>query len=288
MDMEEKLTIPKIRKNKTAGKRITSVTCYDFSFAKLVDRAGVEIVLVGDSLGMVIQGHRNTLPVSMDEMIYHSRCVSRGLKRALLVTDMPFMSYQSSTGEALQSAGRVMKGGRAESVKMEGGVEIAELVYRMNRIGIPVMGHIGLKPQQIHKYGGYKIQGKTISEERSLMEDSHALEEAGCWALVLEGIPQEVAERITGRLKIPTIGIASGPACDGQVLVLYDLLGIDPEFHPRFVKRYADLGTVVHDAVQQYRLEVKEGVFPGEEHSFRRNLINAADKFRKPNALRRA
>lgn len=273
---------------KAGGEKIATITCYDFSFAKIVDQSGIEIILVGDSLGMVIQGEPNTLPVTIDQMIYHSACVARGLTVPHLVTDMPFMSYQTSLKDALQNAGRLMKKGRAESIKIEGGVEVAELIYRMNRLGIPVMGHIGLQPQSIHKYGGYKIRGKTFEEEKTLLEDARAIEEAGAWGVVLEGVPREVAEKITKRLKIPTIGIGSGPECDGQVLVLYDLLGLDPEFQPRFVKRYANLFETVSQALNQYKKEVKEKSFPANEHSFRKNLIDAKDKFHTRNALPRA
>ncbi len=275
-----KVTIPKIQKMKGVEK-IPTITCYDFSFARLIDKGEVEMVLVGDSLGMVIQGQKNTIPVTLSEMAYHSACVARGLTHPLLVVDMPFMSYQGSLNEALKNAGILMKRGQAEAVKIEGGVEVAELAYRMTRIGIPVMGHIGLQPQSVHKYGGYKVQGKTSGEERKLMEDVRALEEAGCWGVVLEGIPTEVAEKITGKIRIPTIGIGSGPHCDGQILVIYDLLGMDPEFNPRFLKKYADLGWVIPEALSRYSQEVKTGSFPAEEHSFRRNLIDATDKLRQ-------
>ena len=281
-----KFTIPKIQKMKATGEKISAITCYDYSFAKLVDQSGVEIVLVGDSMGMVIQGHKNTLPVALQDVVYHSAAVARGLHQALLVADMPFMTYQSAQGEALKNAGKLMQKGHAESVKIEGGVEVADLIYRMNRVGIPVMGHIGLQPQSVHKYGGYKIQGKSSQEEKRLLEDARAVEEAGGWAVVLEGVPFEVAEKITGLLEIPTIGIGSGSACDGQILVLYDLLGMNPEFHPRFLKRYADLSRTVPEALTQYRQEVKEGHFPGEEHSVRRNVIDVSLRIRERNARR--
>ncbi len=258
---------------KDTGEKIAMVTCYDASFAKLIDRSGIDIVLVGDSLGMVIQGQKNTIPVTLNDIIYHAAAVSRGLTCPLLVADMPFMSYQAEFGLALKNAGHLMKKGNAHSVKIEGGVEVAELVYRMSRVGIPVMGHIGLEPQKVHQYGGYKIQGKNAKAERDLLQNAKALEEAGAWSVVLEGIPLEVAEKITHTIKIPTIGIASGPECDGQVLVLYDLLGMDPEFKPRFLKKYLDLGSLIPAAVQSYVGEVKAKKFPAEEHSFRRNLI---------------
>lgn len=280
----QKMTVPLIQKMKRGGEKIVMVTCYDYSFARLIDEAGVDIVLVGDSLGMVIQGQKSTLPVTLEEMIYHSRCVAHGLTRPLLVTDMPFMSYQSSQGEAIKNAGRLLKEGKAESIKLEGGVEVADLIHRMNRIGIPVMGHIGLQPQSLHKYGGYKIQGKTPQEERHLLEDALAVQEAGCWSVVLEGVPVDVAQKITGRLKIPTVGIGCGPSCDGQVLVLYDLLGMNPDFNPRFLKRYANLAEVVMESVSLFRQEVKDQRFPTEEHGVRRNVIDATLKIRQRNA----
>ena len=266
---------------KAAGEKIAMVTCYDASFARLIDQTGVEMVLVGDSLGMVIQGHETTLPVTLTDIAYHAAAVARGLTKPLLIADMPFMSYQAEFGAALKNAGLLLKKGNAQSVKVEGGEEVVELVYRMSRVGIPVMGHIGLEPQKVHKYGGYKIQGKGAAEERELIKNAKALEEAGCWSLVLEGIPLEVAEKITQSVKIPTIGIASGPHCDGQVLVIYDLLGMNPEFKPRFVKRYAEMGAAVTEAVKNYVDEVRSGKFPDEEHSFRRNLIALPTKKRK-------
>ncbi len=269
--MTDRLTIPKIQKMKSHGEKIAMVTCYDASFARLVDGTGIELVLVGDSLGMVIQGHGSTLPVTVNDMIYHTAAVSRGLTRPLLVADMPFMSYQAEFGAALKAAGQLLKKGNAQSVKVEGGEEVTELTYRLARVGIPVMGHIGLEPQKIHRYGGFKIQGKSSEEERHLLKQAKALQEAGCWSLVLEGIPMEAAQRITAALKIPTIGIASGPHCDGQVLVLYDLLGMNPDFRPRFLKRYADLSEIIPQAVGRYVEDVKAKAFPTAEHAFQRN-----------------
>jgi 3-methyl-2-oxobutanoate hydroxymethyltransferase len=266
--MSEKLTIPKIQKMKATGEKIAMVTCYDATFAKRIDETGVDIVLVGDSLGMVIQGHDSTLPVTLQDMIYHSAVVARGLTRPLLVADMPFMSYQAELGKAINSAGQLLKKGNAQSVKIEGGEEVMELVYRMSRVGIPVMGHIGLEPQKIHRYGGFKIQGRGKEEEKHLVKQAKALQEAGCWSIVLEGIPTEVAQKITSVLKIPTIGIASGPDCDGQVLVIYDLLGMNPDFNPRFLKKYAQVGKTVTKAVKSYVKDVKGKKFPTEEHSF--------------------
>ncbi len=271
-------TIPKIQKMKFSGEKIVMVTCYDATFAKLLDDTGIDIVLVGDSLGMVIQGQKNTIPVTLGDIIYHSSAVSRGLTKPLLVADMPFMSYQAEFGSAIKNAGQLMKKGNAHSVKIEGGMEVTELVHRMSRVGIPVMGHIGLEPQKVHRYGGYKIQGKGAVEERELVKNAKALEDAGCWSIVLEGIPLEVGEKITQSVKIPTIGIASGPHCDGQVLVMYDLLGMDPHFRPRFVKRYAELSEVIPQALKTYTEEVKSGKFPAEENSFRRNLVALTKK----------
>lgn len=272
-----RLTIPKIQKMKSsvAGEKIAMVTCYDASFAKLIDET-VDVVLVGDSLGMVIQGYDSTLPVTVNDMIHHSAAVARGLTHPVLVTDMPFMSYQAEFGAALKAAGQILKKGMAQSVKVEGGEEVTELVYRMSRVGIPVMGHIGLEPQKIHRYGGFKIQGKGIEEERHLVKQAKALQEAGAWSLVLEGIPLEVAQKITASIKIPTIGIASGPHCDGQVLVLYDLLGMNPSFNPRFLKKYAQLGQLVPKAVKAYVRDVKAGAFPNVDNSFTRGAIYGA------------
>lgn len=260
-----------------AGEKIAMVTCYDASFARLIDEA-VDVVLVGDSLGMVIQGYDSTLPVTVNDMIHHSAAVARGLTHPVLVTDMPFMSYQAEFGAALKAAGQILKKGMAQSVKVEGGEEVTELVYRMSRVGIPVMGHIGLEPQKIHRYGGFKIQGKGAEEEKHLVRQAKALQEAGAWSLVLEGIPLEAAQRITSVLKIPTIGIASGPHCDGQVLVLYDLLGMNPDFNPRFLKKYAQLGKVIPKAVKAYVKDVKSGSFPSEENSFSRDSVYSSPK----------
>jgi 3-methyl-2-oxobutanoate hydroxymethyltransferase len=281
------LTIPKIQKMKADGEKIAVVTCYDASFARLVDQA-VDVVLVGDSLGMVIQGHESTLPVTINDMIYHTAAVARGLTHPLLVGDMPFMSYQAEFGTALKAAGQLLKKGNAQSVKVEGGEEVTELVYRMNRVGIPVMGHIGLEPQKIHRYGGFKIQGKGAEEEKHLLKQAKALQEAGIWSLVLEGIPMELAKKITATLKIPTIGIASGPHCDGQVLVLYDLLGMNPDFNPRFLKKYAELGASVPKAVQDYVKDVKGGKFPDKEHSFSRGEVYSSPGAKKAASQKKA
>jgi 3-methyl-2-oxobutanoate hydroxymethyltransferase len=257
---------------KASGERIAMLTAYDASFARLCDQAGVDVLLVGDSLGMVIQGMDNTLPVTMDQMVYHCQAVARGVAaasgRAMVVGDMPFLSYQASVDEAIRNAGRLLKEGMAEAVKLEGGAEYAELAQRLSRLGVPVMGHIGLTPQSLHTLGGFKIQGRKEGEAERLLSDALALQEAGCFALVLEAIPRELAAEITAALRIPTIGIGAGVDCDGQVLVIYDLLGMNEEFRPRFVKRYDNLALRVRTAIDTYIDEVRSGEFPGPEHSF--------------------
>lgn len=247
--------------------KIVCVTAYDYSFAKLIDPE-VDIVLVGDSLGMVVQGNSNTLSVTLDEMIYHTKAVSRGVQQAHLCVDMPFMSYQLSSKQALKNAGRLVSEGGAHSVKLEGGVVIAKTIEKITASGIPVLGHIGLTPQSLHQLGGYKIQGKTESARESLLQDALAVEDSGAFALVLEGIPAELAQVITQKLKIPTIGIGAGPYCDGQVLVLHDLLGLNVDFQPRFVKRYSNLSEQVKTAVSAFGAEVRASQFPTQEHSF--------------------
>lgn len=263
----KKVTAPGIVRMKHRGQRITMLTAYDATFARLLDACDVDILLVGDSLGMVIQGLENTLPVTVDEVIYHTRAVARGASRAQLVADMPFMSYQDSVEEGLRNAGRLIKEGGAEAVKLEGGLRHADLVQRLTEVGIPVMGHIGLTPQSIHAMGGYKVQGKQEVQARRLVEDAEALEQAGIYSLVLEGVPQEVAHQITCTVSVPTIGIGAGPHCDGQVLVIYDLLGMDPDFCPKFLKKYENFGERIREAVGRYTDEVRRGIFPGPEHS---------------------
>jgi 3-methyl-2-oxobutanoate hydroxymethyltransferase len=269
-----------LQKMKAEGERIAMLTAYDASFARLCDQAGVDVLLVGDSLGMVIQGMDNTLAVTMDQMVYHCRAVARGVEaatgRAMIVGDMPFLSYQAADDEALRNAGRLLKEGCAEAVKLEGGAEYAELVRRMVRIGIPVMGHIGLTPQSIHALGGFKVQGRGDAQAQRLREDAQALAEAGCFAIVLEGMPRELAAEITSSIAVPTIGIGAGVDCDGQVLVLYDLLGMNEEFRPRFVKRYDNLAMRVRTAVDTFITEVRDGDFPGLEHSFSRESDRGA------------
>lgn len=269
-----KVTHLVLRQMKEQGERIAMLTAYDASFARLCDQAGTDVLLVGDSLGMVIQGGDNTLGVTMEHMIYHCRAVARGVSaatgRAMIVGDLPFMSYQTGVDEALRNAGRLIKEGEAEAVKLEGGAEYADLVARMTRIGIPVMGHIGLTPQSIHSLGGYRVQGREQTQADRLIKDAQALADAGCFSIVLECVPKELAAEITRQLSIPTIGIGAGPECDGQVLVLYDLLGMNEEFRPRFVKRYDNLALRVRTAVDTYIAEVRDGEFPAPEHTFGR------------------
>jgi len=264
----EKVTIHTLQKKKASGDKIAMLTCYDASFARLLDDAGVDILLVGDSLGMVIQGHSTTLPVTLDEMIYHTRAVARGARRAQVVGDMPFMSYQSSIEDALRAAGRMVKEGGAEAVKLEGGAQHAELVRRLVATGIPVMGHIGLTPQSFHQMGGFKVQGRGSAAARALIEDAKMLEAAGAYSLVLEGIPLELGREVTEAISIPTIGIGAGPHTDGQVLVIYDLLGMNEDFKPRFVRRYENLAVRIRTAVDEYCDDVRAGRFPSEDESF--------------------
>lgn len=244
------------------------LTAYDATFARLLDESGVDILLVGDSLGMVVQGHDNTLPVTLDESIYHTRAVARGTKHAQLVGDMPFMTYQISVDDAIRNCGRMIKEGGAHAIKLEGGAQHAELVAKLVQIGIPVMGHIGLTPQSVHQLGGFKIQGRKAGQSDQLVADAMALQDAGAYALVLEGIPREIAARITQELDIPTIGIGAGPECDGQVLVVYDLLGMDDEFKPKFVRRYEHFAMRIRNAVHAYCEDVREGAFPNDNESF--------------------
>jgi 3-methyl-2-oxobutanoate hydroxymethyltransferase len=244
------------------------VTAYDATFARLVDEAGVEIILVGDSLGMVMQGHPHTLEVTLEHMAYHARCVRRAVQRAHLVVDMPFMSYQVSAEQALLSAGRLVQEGGAEAVKLEGGARTVDAVRKIVAAGIPVMGHIGLTPQSVHEFGGFRVQARDEDAAERLRQDALALQEAGVYSLVLEGIPAALAHQVSASLVVPTIGIGAGVGCDGQVLVMQDLLGLDDRFKPRFVKRYAELAGVVRGAFSQFVHEVHEGSFPGEEHSF--------------------
>jgi 3-methyl-2-oxobutanoate hydroxymethyltransferase len=261
---ERPMTVPRLRKMKRDGKRITMVTAYDATFARLFDEAGLDVLLVGDSLGMVVQGQDSTLPVTVDEVIYHCRAVARGTRRAHVVGDMPFLSWQVSPEQALRNAGRFLSEGGAQSVKLEGGVDAAPTIERIVRVGIPVMAHVGLTPQSVHAMGGFRVQGKTEEKAARVLADAKAVAEAGAYSLVLEGIPTDLAKRITEEVDIPTIGIGAGPHCDGQVLVCYDLLGLKP----RFVKRYAEFFEDGVAAARRYCDEVRTGVFPSEEFGF--------------------
>lgn len=264
----KKVTIHTLQKMKDQGERICMLTCYDATFAKLFDQSGLDVLLVGDSLGMVIQGHPHTLPVTLDEMIYHCRAVSRRAGRAHVVGDMPFGTYQVSPEEAARNAIRLVAEGGAESVKLEGGRDFVPAVETIVRASVPVMGHLGLTPQSFHKLGGYVVQGRGEDQARRLLDDALALEAAGAYALVLEAIPAELAAEITGKLRIPTIGIGAGVGCSGQVLVCYDMLGLDPDFQPRFVKRFAQLGEETKQAAARYVEEVRTGAFPTPAHGF--------------------
>ncbi len=264
-----RVTTVTLREMKDRGERISMLTAYDYPIARLLDEAGIEVILVGDSLAMVGLGYETTLPVTMEEMLHHVRAVSRGVKRALLVADMPFGSFQASVEEGVRNAGRFLKEAGAQAVKLEGGREVADLTRRLTSVGIPVMGHLGLTPQMVHQFGGFKVQGRTAAAAERLREDALLLEEAGVFALVLEGIPWQVAEVITKELRIPTIGIGAGSSCDGQVLVTNDLLGLFDDFTPKFVKRYANLKETIAAAFTRYRQEVKAGEYPGPEHAFR-------------------
>jgi 3-methyl-2-oxobutanoate hydroxymethyltransferase len=266
------MTMNEIRSLYHHGEKLTMVTAYDYTMARIIDHAGIDMILVGDSLGNVIQGEANTLPVNIEHVVYHTRCVAKGVKRAHITADMPFMSYQVSMEEAIDNAGQLVKAG-AESIKIEGGEEMADLVWYLNRIGIPVVGHLGLKPQSIHTLGGYRVQGKSKVEADEIFNDAKVFEESGASLLVLESIPTELAKEITESVKIPTIGIGSGPQCSGQVLVIYDLIGADPDFKPRFVKNYMNLNDSMGEALQNYISEVKAGTFPGERESVHRNLV---------------
>jgi len=263
-----KVTIHTLRQMKARGEKIAMLTAYDATFARLLDDAGVDALLIGDSLGMVVQGHDTTLPVTLDEIAYHCRAVSRGARRAHVVGDMPFMSYQASIEQGLTNAGKLMKEGGCHAVKLEGGAIHAELVSRLVSAGIPVMGHIGLTPQSFHQFGGFKVQGRDPGGRERLLADALTLEAAGAYSIVLEAIPADIAYDITAAVSIPTIGIGAGTGCDGQVLVSYDALGMDETFKPRFVRRYAMLGETIKDAVAHYIADVRDGSFPSDAESF--------------------
>lgn len=264
----KKVTTHQIQAMKDRGEKISMLTSYDFSMASLVDEAGVDIILVGDSASNVMAGHETTLPITLDQMIYHASSVIRAVKRAFVVVDIPFGSYQGNSSEALRSAIRIMKESGAHSVKMEGGAEIKESVTRVLSAGVPVMGHLGLTPQSIYKFGTYAVRAKEDQEAEKLISDAKLLEECGCYAIVLEKIPAELAKRVSEEINIPTIGIGAGPYVDGQVLVIHDMLGLTTEFKPRFLRQYADLGTTIKEAVTHYVKDVKDQDFPNQKESY--------------------
>ncbi len=259
--MAKPLTLPDILKKKQRGEKLVMLTAYDYSFARWLDEAGIDLILVGDSLGMVVQGHATTHRVTMEQMIYHVEAVVRGVRRAFVVADMPFLSYQVSEEEAIRNAGRLIQAG-AKAVKLEGGQEILPLVRRLVDLGIPVMGHLGLMPQRVQAVGGYRTQAVDATSREQLLRDARDLEEAGIFSLVLEKVHPEAARAVTGSLQIPTIGIGSGPHCDGQVLVLHDMLGLYPDFRPSFVRVYLDGGRLVREAVEAYIRDVRQGTYP--------------------------
>ena len=263
-----KNTVVTFQQMKEKGEKISMLTAYDYSTAKLEDEAGVNSILVGDSLGNVILGYEDTISVTVDDMIHHGRAVARGAQNALVIIDMPFMSYQTSVYDAVVNAGRLMKEGHAGAVKLEGGRKVCPQIKAIVEAGIPVCAHLGLTPQSIHAFGGFKVQGKTEAAARELLEDAMAVQEAGAFAVVLEGIPKKLADLVTEKLSIPTIGIGAGNGCDGQVLVYQDLLGMFSDFTPKFVKRYANIGEIMKEAFTQYFEEIRSGAFPGEEHEY--------------------
>jgi len=264
-----KITIHDFLRKKTEKKKITMITAYDYPFAKIVDEAGIDGIIVGDSVGMVVQGLENTLPVTMDEMIYHTKIVARAAQNSMVIGDLPFMSYQASVEEAVRNAGRFLKEAGASAVKIEGGAEVADQIRAMTRSDIPVMSHIGLTPQSIHRMGGYKVQGKTEESAKRLLEEAHIAEDAGAFSLLLEAIPMSLAKRITEELSIPTIGIGAGSHCDGQVLVLHDVIGLFEGFVPKFAKQYVNLKDQALQAIKDYKQEVEKGIFPSQDQSFR-------------------
>lgn len=257
------------KESKKNGEKLTMLTAYDYTTAKLLDESGVDSILVGDSLGMVVLGYDDTLSVTMEDMIHHSAAVARGAKNALVITDMPFMSYQTSVYDAVVNAGRLVKEGKAQAVKLEGGIEFCEHIKAIVKASIPVCAHIGLTPQSINAFGGFKVQGKGKEEAQRLLDEARAVEEAGAFAVVLECVPAKLAKKISESISIPTIGIGAGAGCDGQVLVYQDMLAMYSDFKPKFVKQYAQIGSVMKDAFRQYIDEVKSGAFPSEEHTFK-------------------
>ena len=262
------VTVRDIRGFKERGERFSMLTAYDALSAQLIDEAGIPLILVGDTLGMVMLGYDSTVPVTMDEMLHHTRAVRRGVSNAMIVGDMPFMSYQGSLEDGMRNAGRFLKEGGANCVKLEGGGRVTELVSRMTDSGIPVMGHLGLTPQSVNQFGGYRVQGRSDEQAHLIIQDAKDLEAAGIFALVLECVPTDLAAEVTKSLDVPTIGIGAGPHCDGQVLVFHDFLGINTGHTPKFVKKYADLGPQIGDAAARFAEEVKDGTYPGPEHSY--------------------
>jgi len=261
------MTILDLQKRKAEGRKIVMVTAYDALFTRIAEEAGLDVLLVGDSLGVVVQGKKDTLSVTMEDMLYHTKLVAGAATRSLVIADMPFLSYQVSVEEAVRNAGRLLQAGAA-AVKLEGGAAVVDRVEAMTRFGIPVMGHLGMTPQSVHRYGGYKVQGKGAEQADELLADARALEAAGAFALVLEAVPAKLAKKVTQALSIPTIGIGAGPDCDGQVLVLYDLLGLFDQFVPKFVKPYAHLKADALQALRRYREEVEQGKFPTDSESY--------------------
>jgi 3-methyl-2-oxobutanoate hydroxymethyltransferase len=261
------MTVPEFQKRKREGRKLIVVTAYDALFARIIEQAGIDVLLVGDSLGVVVQGNKDTLSVTMDDMLYHTKLVAGAAQRALVIGDMPFLSYQVSVEESVRNAGRFLQSGAA-AVKLEGGAPVVDRIAALTKFGIPVMGHLGMTPQSVHRYGGYKVQGKDRHSADALLEDAKALEAAGAFAVVLEAVPAELARRVTEALTIPTIGIGAGPHCDGQVLVLYDLLGLFDDFTPKFVKPYAHLKADALQALRRYKEEVEQGKFPSDSESY--------------------
>lgn len=266
--MNKKFTVKSFQKAKDDKRPISMLTAYDYSMAKILDSAGADALLVGDSLGMVVQGHDSTISVTMDDMIYHAKAVTRGAKRALVIVDMPFMSYHVSVTDAVSNAGRLMKEGGAHAIKLEGGVEFAETIRQIVRAQIPVMGHIGMTPQSVHMFGGFKVQGKSLLQAQQIIDDAKALEEAGVFAITLECVPEELSKIITETVNVPTIGIGAGKYCDGQVLVSNDMLGMYSDFVPKFVKQFAHLSTDIKGAVKTYIKELGDNSFPEKKHTF--------------------
>ncbi|GBD94307.1 3-methyl-2-oxobutanoate hydroxymethyltransferase [bacterium BMS3Abin05] len=264
----KKITVPEIVRMKKDGGKIAALTAYDYLMAKILDQAGIDIILVGDSVGMVVAGHSSTLPVTLEQILYHTQAVSRGVTRALLVSDMPFLSFQVSEAQTIENAGRLMKEGNAEAVKIEGGEPVAGVISKLVDFGIPVMGHLGLTPQSFHKFGGFKVQGREEAAAGKLLQDAELLEKAGVFSIVLEKVPASLAKRVSEALHIPTIGIGAGVGCDGQILVSHDMLGLYEDFHPKFARRYAELADEMKSAFKQYIDDVKSARFPSDDESY--------------------